>query len=51
VQVEQNLGDSKGAFSTRAIPRSRRVGQSYVTSILSTLYSSFHCLTLLLAER
>ena len=38
-------------YSTRSIPRCREVGQSYLTSIASTIKAFLSCITLILQER
>ncbi|PNH04785.1 UDP-N-acetylglucosamine transferase subunit ALG14 [Tetrabaena socialis] len=43
--------DSPSGFSIRQIPRSREVGQSYLTSVATTLYSLLFAFRLVLEER
>ncbi|KAK8816165.1 hypothetical protein WA556_001110 [Blastocystis sp. ATCC 50177/Nand II] len=45
---ESNVGFK---FSTRSIPRCREVGQSYVSSIASTVKAFLSCISLILQER
>ena len=48
-QVEESLGNKNVKF--RAIPRSREVGQSYVTSVFTTLYSFLSSFVIVAQER
>ena len=38
-------------YTSRIIPRSREVGQSYLSSILSTLKAFANCITMVYKER
>ncbi|XP_065067882.1 UDP-N-acetylglucosamine transferase subunit ALG14 homolog isoform X2 [Rhopilema esculentum] len=42
--------DGKSEFNIRRIPRSREVGQSYLTSVISTVVSSFFSFSMVIQE-
>jgi beta-1,4-N-acetylglucosaminyltransferase len=50
-EFEQAKSPNKVRHSVRYIPRSRVVGQSYITSVFSTLYSFIHCALVVWQER
>ena len=39
------------AYSTRIIPRSREVGQSYISSVFSTIKAFLSCMRIVLKEK
>ncbi|KNC82956.1 hypothetical protein SARC_04778 [Sphaeroforma arctica JP610] len=47
-ELEDMSGSSADEFCFRRIPRSREVGQSYVSSVVTTLRSQLSCLPLVL---
>eukprot|EP00123_Amoebidium_parasiticum_P000185 comp104524_c0_seq1/m.48769 comp104524_c0_seq1/g.48769 ORF comp104524_c0_seq1/g.48769 comp104524_c0_seq1/m.48769 type:complete len:221 (-) comp104524_c0_seq1:170-832(-) len=49
--LEAKLNPAGDQYTFRRIPRSREVGQSYVTSVLTTLRSQLSCLPLMLRLR
>ena len=50
-EFESSKVAKKTTHSVRSIPRSRYVGQSYFTSIFTTLYSFLHCARIVWQER
>ena len=50
-QKLQEFEHTKSDFQVTKIPRSREVGQSYVTSVVTTLRSALHCLPHLLEHQ
>lgn len=50
-EFERDQKSQKGDYWVHYIPRSRVVGQSYFTSIFTTLYSFIHCAFVVAKER
>lgn len=50
-EFERKKSADKSRHTVRYIPRSRVVGQSYLTSIFTTLYSFIHCALLVWQEK
>jgi hypothetical protein len=48
---QQQKGGSSDGFRVLQIPRAREVGQSYVSSVGTTLVAAYHSLMLILEER
>lgn len=48
---ERIFGKDTSHYTVKFIPRSREVGQSYLSSVFTTLWSLCHCLLLMLREK
>lgn len=52
IELERNVYSSKpNSFNISKIPRSRIVGQSYITSVITTLNSIMHCVPVVVKIR